>query len=448
MILSIVWIASKLTNHEVLILARMVQVGSVRKYDHILRAEYFTGFNADIYGALRSYEAQYGVCMDRATFCHQFPEFPWVEDNVQIEWYADELKQAFTLHKVGKYLHDTSEALEANPIAVTNELITNLTNLVPYISNAIIGQTEVVGHRQQRSQKFKADRIHEESFVGITTGFPLLDKYFNGTQSGEIELYVARPGNGKSLILLYGCYKAWQQGKRVSFVSPEMSAYEMGIRFDSMSTHMSSMRMYSGNMTDDEIEVYDNFTESMLDEMRHDIIFYDSERLGRKFTTGDIRRIIETDKPEIIAIDGILLLEPNAKYKDTRNRVINIMDELKEIVVQTKVPMRLAHQANRESEQRGASKKKDRTPMDAIPQLHELAESGSTEQYANRVICMRLEGKRLYYAIRKNRRGPFDRFMSVDFDIDTGTVSDEREEIPGETKTATVFSADELEDGF
>ena len=426
----------------------MVQLGSVRKFDHLLRDEYFTGFNADIYGALRSYEAQYGVCMDKATFCHQFPDFAWVDDNVQIEWYADELKQAFTLGKVTKYMHDTSVTLEEDPIANTKELLANLTKLVPYISDAVNGQMPVIEHRHERQRKFQRDRAHEEDeVIGITTGFPLLDKYFNGTQGGEIEFYVARPGNGKSLVLLYGCYMAWKQGKRVSFVSPEMSIFEMGVRFDSMSTHMSSMRMYSGNMTDEELEVYDNFTESMLDEMQHDINFYDSERLGRKFTTGDIRRIIETDKPDIIAIDGILLLEPIAKYKDTRNRVINIMEELKDITVQTGVPMRLAHQANRESEQRGSTKKKERSPMDAIPQLHELAESGSTEQYANRVICMRLEGDRLWYAIRKNRRGPFNRFMSVAFSIDVGSVSDEREDFINDKQTVLSGQSD-LDDGF
>jgi replicative DNA helicase len=418
-------------KHENAVISRMVQTGSVLRYDHLLRPEYFNGFNVDVYKALRLYEQTYGVCMDTKTFRHQFENFVWIENEIQVEWYADELAQDYVKGQVSKLLAETMESIEENPKVVTSDLLDKLRELSPFLTDAVAGRVGLTAHGRTRALELRKKFTDvKDDLSGITTGFSIIDAKTNGTQPGEIEFYVARPGNGKSLALLWSCYQAVLQGKRVSLISPEMSAYEMGLRLDAMMFHMSSMTMQSGRMSMEDIEDYSDKIEAMIDNMPGDIMFRDTEKLRRKFTTGDVRRIIEEDKPDLVAIDGILLINPIAKYKDTRNRVINIMDELKEIVVSTQVPMRLAHQVNRESEQRVGRRKgkEEPSPLAAIPQLHELAESGSTEQYANRVIALRYTGGRLYFAIRKNRNGPEGDFFSAKFEIDIGKVSDERPE--------------------
>jgi replicative DNA helicase len=184
-------------------------------------------------------------------------------------------------------------------------------------------------------------------------------------------------------------------------------------------------------MTPEQIDDYREKIEQQIDYGWPDIMFRDTDKLGRKFTTGDVRRIIDEDKPDILAIDGILLIQPVAKYRDTRERVMRVMDELKEIVTTTQVPMRLAHQVNRESEKR-VSKKKNKqedSPLDAVPTLDELAESGATEQFANRVIALRYVEGRIYMTVRKNRSGPMGDSLSARVDVDTGMISDERYEL-------------------
>lgn len=425
-----------MVKHENAIISRMVQTGAVRRYDHILKADYFNGINVEIYQALRVYEGQYGTCIDVPTFKHQFPEFEWIDSEVQVEWFADELSQDFVKAKVIKLIRETEEEIDNNPKAVTKTLQLKLTELAPYTGDLISGRVGLIAHGRERLERMrKRNNTNASNLAGITTGFAILDKFTNGTQEGEIEFYVARPGNGKSLSLLYGCFAAWEkQGKKVSFISPEMTAFEMGLRLDAMMFHMSQMRMQSGSMREQELEQYSDAIETLIEGMHQDIMFRDTEQMQRKFTTGDVRRIIEEDKPDLLAIDGILLIEPLGKYKDLRSKITQIMDELKAITTQTKVPLRLAHQANRESESRisrttsGTKQKKavEKSPLEGIPHLHELAESGSTEQYANRVFCTRLDNGRIWYAIRKNRTGPEDCYVSARFDIDTGTVTDER----------------------
>jgi replicative DNA helicase len=414
-------------EHEVAILSRMVQTGTVLRYDHLLRPEFFSVTNREVYAMLRTYELQYGVCMDEATFLHQVPGFAWSPSNVQVEWYADELCQSFVQAKAQSALNEID--LEGNPKAAVKDLSNKLYELLPYIGDAVGDKVALFEHARERLRRAREHRTTEE-ISGVTTGFSILDRYTNGTQREEIEIWAARPGNTKSLTLLYGAYHACiSQGLRISFISPEMSAYEHGIRLDSMHYHLSSMKLQSGRMTDEELEVYADLTEDTLAQLKTDIAFRDSIALRRKFTTGDVHRIVEADKPDLIMIDGLLLIDSVRPSKDIRSRVTNVMEELKSICASTGVPIRIAHQVNREPEKRitRSTKAKGSSPLDPIPQLHELAEAGSTEQYASRVICMRYFEGRIYYAIRKNRNGPEGKFVSVAADIDVGRFTDERE---------------------
>jgi hypothetical protein len=103
------------------------------------------------------------------------------------------------------------------------------------------------------------------------------------------------------------------------------------------------------------------------------------------------------------------------------------MEELKSLVSEIQVSLRIAHQVNRESVlQVGRTKKSERTVLDRLPELHHLAESGATEQFANRVITLAYADGRMYFAVRKNRNGPAGRLFSVRFDIDLGNISEER----------------------
>jgi hypothetical protein len=162
--------------------------------------------------------------------------------------------------------------------------------------------------------------------------------------------------------------------------------------------------------------------------MKNDIIFREAHGLGRRFTTGDLARIIEADNCDLLAVDGLMLIDPIVPGKDVRTRLVNLMEEVKSLTTRTGVPIRMAHQANRSSETQTTKKRKDINPTDVLPELHHLAESGATEQYANRVITMTYWEGRMYYAVRKNRMAPTGRMFSVNYLIDTGVITDSRVE--------------------
>jgi replicative DNA helicase len=258
----------------------------------------------------------------------------------------------------------------------------------------------------------------------------MLDAVTCGTQPGDIEFWVARPGNGKTFLLLYGAKKGYDQGKRISFISPEMPAHEIGLRLDAMMYGISQMSMLSGHAS---IEEYDDYYQAFTD--RADtggvFLFRDAFSIGRRFTVDDLPRIIEQDRPDILIIDGLLHIEPTKDTRTERERVMAVVQELRNITVETKVPMRIAHQANRLADQNTSGKrKKDTTAADFIPELVNLAEAAATEQWANRVICHKFEAEEktrtMYMAVRKNRGGPEGLVIQVPINVDRGEVGIEK----------------------
>jgi replicative DNA helicase len=437
-------------DQEIAVITRMVQLGSVLKYDHLLRPELFNVTNREIYTGLRLYEQQYGVCMDEPTFRFQFPDFAWSPNDVQVEWFADELTQSYVAAKMRTLIADID--LEGNPKQAARTLEQALIDLYPYTGDAVGARVKLQENIRSRIRRLFEKKVTTTGISGITTGFACIDKYTNGTQREEIEIWAARPGNTKSLTLLYGAYMASLQGKRVSFISPEMSEMEQGIRLDAMMLHFPMMLLQSGRMSDDDRADYLERANEMLAQERVDIDFRDTIELRRKFTTGDMHRIIESDKPDIIMIDGLLLIEPVKQTKDIRSRVTTVMEELKTIASSTGVPIRLAHQINREPEKRMVNTRAKagttKSPLDGIPRLHELAEAGATEQFASRVICMRYFESRIYYAIRKNRNGPEGKFVRVDVDINVGRFDNEVEVFENDDNTHSADSEVADEFGF
>lgn len=437
-----------MTNSHKLIL-RMVQTGSVANWTHIVKPEFFAEYYLEVYKALILYETQFKKCMSPQTFQTQWPDFDWVDLTEDVEWYADEVEADFLANKIKTAAEEALEAADADPKTVLKLLQTQINELQPYVGKTLTTGVDLFEHQLERAKIINTRRV-ETGLSGITSGFDLIDEHSFGTQRKEIELLVARPGEGKSLLLLYGAYRAVvDQGKRVSFISPEMTAYEMGLRLDSMHHHLSSMHIQSGRMTEDEVADYLDLS---LDGVRG-IRFYEPFARGR-FTTADVASIIRNDAPDILMIDGLMLVDPVGNFRDIRTRLITLMEELKEQVMESGCPIRAAHQSNRNPETQTSKRQREQSPLTSLPELHHLAESGSTEQYANRVLTFKYLApeKRMYVALRKNRNAPSGRIFSFIYDIDKGNLSqfklegsEAEESSSSEGESPELFDESEME---
>jgi DnaB helicase-like protein len=424
--------------HEVALLSRLIEAGSLQPYAKLgLRDEHFQVWG-ELWQFLKQYQSEHNKLPRLRTVRAQFPDFKFEVTSAEIEWLADEVQQEYLAGRYREIMLDTNKAVEVNPRDGIRDLMGKLNEFHALLGNVAGDRTPIIDYEAIRaSEAARRAVLAQAGLIGATTGFALLDEVTHGTMPGEIEIYMARPGDGKSITLLYSCLRSWEQGKAISFVSPEMSLLEMGWRLDALQFHISMSALFGGKLPPDAVDYYRERVFEMMETAKERAAFWFREPRGfRRFTTADMAAIIETDKPDVLAIDGLLLLDPVKKFRDNRERVINIMDELKQIVVITGVPMRIAHQANRQSELRGAGRRgKDMPIADKLPELHHAAESGAVEQFANRVLTMKLHNGRMYLKVLKNRNGPTGRTISCVFDIDRGEISDEKD-VYDATKTA------------
>jgi replicative DNA helicase len=408
-------------------ITRCIQLGSIKKFEHLARAEFFDPHHLKVYEIIADYERQYGKCIDEATFRDAYDSV-WMPTDLQPEYIADDMAQTFIEAAATKILEDGLEAIADNPRNVNQLLIKSLRDL--HLKYGILqSPLDIIEAGAARIEALRKREILD-GLSGITLGFEMLDEVTCGTQAGDIEFWVARPGNGKTFLLLYGAKRGYDQGKRISFVSPEMPAQEIGLRLDAMMYGVSQMSMMSGKAS---IQEYDDYYQAFTDRKHTGGAFFfrDAFTLGRRFTVDDLPRIIEQDRPDILIVDGLLHIEPTKETRTERERVMAVVQELRNITVETQVPMRIAHQANRLADQNTSGKrKKDTSAADFIPELVNLAEAAATEQWANRVICHKFDAetapRTMYMAVRKNRSGPEGLVIQVPINVDRGEVGIEK----------------------
>lgn len=178
----------------------------------------------------------------------------------------------------------------------------------------------------------------------VTYGLSQLDKATGGLQKGQYIIVAGRPSIGKSSFLQYVGLKNAEKGKKVLFVSIEMSE-EMIIK-RILSTYPPNTIPPSFNIL-----------------ITGNIQTIESE-IQKKATDFDM-----------ILIDYIQLLQPKIKTRDMYERVTNISSDIKSMATKFNIPIVCASQFSRKAEGNQ-------------PNLADLKESGALEQDADVVISL------------------------------------------------------------
>jgi replicative DNA helicase len=173
--------------------------------------------------------------------------------------------------------------------------------------------------------------------VGIKTNLPGFDNYLpSGIMPGQLGVFLAYPGIGKSWMALYFAVQAWKQGKSPMIISLEMSETEVRNRlFAIMGEGLWSHRKLSKG----EIEI------DMLKKWHKDkvegrpefhIISNDS---GGEVTPSVIRGKIDQYSPDFVVVDYLQLMSPNQKSDNETVRMKNLSRELKLMSISEEVPI-------------------------------------------------------------------------------------------------------------
>jgi len=282
----------------------------------------------------------------------------------------------------------TSE-LKKNTSAIRDIDVTDLDSAVAYFEN--VKKMQALGH------------------VGIKTGLPGFDNYLPaGIMPGQLGVFLAYPGIGKSWLALYFAVQAWKQGRSPMVISLEMSETEVRNRvFTIMGEGLWSHRKISNGEI--EIDMLKSWhAKSIQGKPEFHIISNDS---GGEINPSVLRGKIDQYKPDFVIVDYLQLMAPNQKSDNETVRMKNLSRELKLMAIGEEVPIIAISSATPD----------DVNDLSTVPTLGQTAWSRQIAYDADWVLALGrgTNSDIIECAFRKNRNGYMGDFL-VQCDFDKG----------------------------
>ena len=329
------------------------------------------------------------------------------EDGVgATKYHLEQLQQEYTSNSLKEILRSAAADVQADKTAEALEMMISRTAELKKNSSAIrdIDATDIdsaVAYYEQ------VQKQAELGITGIKTGLPGFDDYLPaGIQPGQLGVFLAYPGIGKSWLSLYFAVQAWKQGKSPMVVSLEMSETEVRNRvFTIMGEGLWSHRKLSAGMI--EIDDLKSWHKKKLQgKSEFHIISNDT---GGEVTPSVLRGKIDQYKPDFVIVDYLQLMSPNQKSDNETVRMKNLSRELKLMAISEEVPIIAISSATPD----------DVTKLDTVPTLGQTAWSRQIAYDADWVMALGRgpNSDVIECVFRKNRNGFMGEFMvQVDFD--------------------------------
>ncbi|MBO4325699.1 MAG: replicative DNA helicase [Clostridia bacterium] len=234
---------------------------------------------------------------------------------------------------------------------------------------------EVYDKLNELSAKLTDPSYEGNKLSGIPSGFTKLDELLSGFQDSDLILIAARPGMGKTALMLNiatniaaGRYKY-----PVAVFNLEMSSMQLTRRIVSSHTGIPGERLRSGELDRNEwVEI-----KNMVKDFK-DIPLYidDSADVSINSIRAKCRKLKLEKDIKLVIIDYLQLLTSGTRTESRVNEVGEISRALKLMAKELDIPIIVGSQLSRSVEKRD-----DKRPM-----LSDLRESGTIEQDADIVM--------------------------------------------------------------
>jgi replicative DNA helicase len=140
---------------------------------------------------------------------------------------------------------------------------------------------------------------------GIPYGIPTVDLHTQGAREGDVGTIVARPGLGKSTLLLLICLRAWLAGFSAAFVSMEMGAIETARRAISILTGVNPDFLMRGQMSGWAEDAVVQTLQRVAGLPPFHIMVGDLSK-----SVNDVDNLIMELGPDLVGLDASYLLKP------------------------------------------------------------------------------------------------------------------------------------------
>lgn len=393
-----------------------------------------------IFEWVMSYRERYKVLPELQLVASQFAG--WAPPPGEYAYWHDAMRKATITRRVTATMLESIDRMRDNPEETLQTLLQSLSSIrLTSSTHAVSWDSSLQGRYERFRTRGEMFNSAPDSVAGLRTSWKLINETRLGWLPGELIGLYARPTVGKSWLLGNEAVECWSNGGRVLFVSPEMPASQVNMRFDSLMAGKLGIKPWShkqlmaGNPAMD--ASYIQLVEACSRSDRWWTV--DSEERGEKLTLTDIANLIDRHQPDMCFIDGISLLggfERRAEWE----RMKDLSYGLKSIATVRSVPIMMTHQAARPEHPSGSGRKsKDAPESDGaigrgdsieMPTLNKAAFGDAFVQACNTIIVAAPDPYRSdvrWYSIRKIRDREIENLQpryAIWFDVDRGHIVD------------------------
>jgi replicative DNA helicase len=402
------------TNAELLLISAVIQTGTLAEAAEVpITGEYFHSHRPE-WEFLADFVARYRKVPDKATFRAQFPEFPLLK-TTDIAHACDMVVAAHIRYQLTTTMREVvPELIHGDPLEAMALMHSTMTDI-----NHQTGSKETHADALRafspilEEAKRRVDNVNRLGYAGLSFGFPTLNNRTGGMHPGDLCIWAARLGQGKTWFLCKVAAENLLSGKRVVFVSLEQPRAQIIFRIHVLLAQALGYSIRHRDLmqgTNLDLDYYREFLVDLGGQVPGQLIVSDPSR-GRA-SPYTLASLMDRHQPDLMILDYLTLMQTTS---DEWQGVAKLSKDTKLVAAQYGVPILAAAQINREGESSG------KRP----PRSKNLSQSDAIGQDADIIVTHRQDSVSVVQGLLdKNRSGQSGQVFWSSFFPNEGRINE------------------------
>lgn len=208
--------------------------------------------------------------------------------------------------------------------------------------------------------------------IGLKTGMSDIDKVLGGLHPSDMVVVGARPGAGKTAYGTTVLLNIAKTGKRIGFISSEMSAEQLMLRVASAESAIAGHKLRDASLEDSD---WPRLTMAINNTIPLNIRIYDKPSITIADVMLQCKAWAIDGGVDFILIDYLTRVKPVKSLGNQNLDVGEVVTGLKNLARQLNVPVMVLAQLNRDAANR-------------MPIMSDLRDSGIIEQEADQILML------------------------------------------------------------
>lgn len=401
----------------------------------ILDSKQFSQYKNE-FNFISNHYKQYQQIPDIQSFLKVFPDFEVIQVTESKEYLLKTLNNEYNEEFLAKTFNNIRDLLLKGK---TEDAMTVLSKAASKAdSSKQFEALDILTDISRYDEYIDKCNNFEDHFV--STGFKELDASFGGGIDRDNAYFVisARPGVGKTLVMVKFITAAVQKGLRVGLYEGEMTANKIAGRFDTMISHISNSAINHGGSH--VANKYKTYLEELRKNTKGDFFVLTRDMIREdKMTVDVLRSFVDKYELDMLFVDQISLLDSTSWSSKSFEQVAEISRDLKKLQVQKHIPIVVASQQNRDKIEDGS-----------FAGTQNISMSDRIGQDATEVIYISKKDNIMTFNIAKARDGCKKYTMSYDVNIDKGefTYIPDEDDLQESNKVFTPSTEFTQDDSF